>query len=92
MSALDKIISDVNQRRAFFNEFSKGPKREMMSHPLTSDDVESLCCYIESSLSPENLHCDGEISPQAAAQKKRQLDGAYEELCNRYACVRMLYV
>ena len=40
-----------------------------MTFPLTQNNVNSLAQSISSELSPENLHCDGEIS-NAEAQRK----------------------
>lgn len=41
-----------------------------LTQPLKSHDIDALYDSIECSLSPENLHCDGEISRQEAMDKR----------------------
>lgn len=47
---------------------------------LTQDIVDGLVAQIDNSLSPENLHCDGEISASQARAKYRKLTGALKEI------------
>lgn len=92
MSALDKIIKEINMWRDLTNQREGYTKKALMSHPLTSDDVEDVVRKLEGELSPENLHCDGEISPAQAQKKYNHFMAAYNELCDRYACVREMYI
>lgn len=41
--------------------------------PLTDDETEEVFDRLESAVSPENLHCDGEISNKAAERKLNYL-------------------
>ena len=47
--------------------------KEPMTFPLSQTDANNLMNKIAGELSPENLHCDGEISHAQARQKYRQL-------------------
>ena len=47
---------------------------------LTEEDANYLFEHIDCGLSPENLHCDGEISIAQARQKYRDYMGAVAEL------------
>jgi hypothetical protein len=44
-----------------------------VNFPLTQQDVEDLSNKLGGELSPENLHCDGEISPAQARKKYNYL-------------------
>ena len=47
---------------------------------MIHSEVDILVESIDCSLSPENLHCDGEISREQAQSKFRKLVGALKEL------------
>ena len=52
---------------------------------LSQADVEEIARNLDCDLSPENLHCDGEITVQEADRKYRFYSKVYEELnayCN----------
>lgn len=65
---------------------SKNLWRNMKGEPdlktdnLTPEDFESLFDSIENDLSPENLHCDGEISNAEANRKYKFLMSVNKEL------------
>lgn len=46
----------------------------------TDKEILSDMQRVECALSPENLHCDGEISHSAAAAKGRKLKAQWKEL------------
>jgi len=48
--------------------------------PMTSAEMETIRQKLECDLSPENLHCDGEISANQVRIKARMLNGAMSEL------------
>lgn len=73
MKALDVII----ERENLFRKYSK---QEPVTYPLKRDDVKDLMETIECALSPENLHCDGEISRTEANRKYKQLMSAWKQL------------
>ena len=78
MQTLKKFIDDNNRWIAFFNQAA-------MSFPLTQADADSLAKTLDCALSPENLHCDGEISNAEAQRKYRFYATVYKELeayCN----------
>ena len=78
MQNLNNFIQDNNRWIAFFNQAA-------MSFPLTQADVDSIAKTLDCNLSPENLHCDGEISNAEAQRKYRFLAQVCKELeayCN----------
>lgn len=53
------------------------------SKPLSltnAQDRKRIAEHIDSELSPENLHCDGEISPAEAQRKYRKLARVAQQL------------
>jgi hypothetical protein len=62
MKNLQAYIDQKNSWTRFFNA-------PAITFPLTQAEVNSIAGGLDSDLSPENLHCDGEIS-QAEAQRK----------------------
>ena len=78
MQTLKTFIQDNNRWIAFFNTAP-------MTFPLTQQDANELAKTLDCKLSPENLHCDGEISRAEAQRKYRFLATVYKELeayCN----------
>ena len=73
MQTLKQFIEDNNRWIAIFG-------KQGMTFPLTESDVADLARTIDSQLSPENLHCDGEISHAQAARKYQFLTTVAEEL------------
>jgi hypothetical protein len=63
MKNLTHYIDNRNQWNSFF------PSNKTITFPLTQKNVDGLARSLDGDLSPENLHCDGEIS-QAEAQRK----------------------
>jgi hypothetical protein len=55
-------------------------------------DRQAIADRIDSALSPENLHCDGEISSAEANRKYRFLTRAAEQLLKLDPTVRMYEV
>jgi hypothetical protein len=70
---LDQFIAQTNSWNAIF-----GSKE--YSYPLSQSDVDELASRIDSQLSPENLHCDGEASPQHVRVTYKRLTTAAREL------------
>ena len=78
MQTLTKFIQDNNRWIAIFGN-------PQMTFPLTQQDADELARTLDSKLSPENLHCDGEISNAQAQRKYRFLATVARELeayCN----------
>lgn len=65
MKALKEYIDRKNQWDSIFN------KTPTYTFPLTQNMVDDLCSSLDYDLSPENLHCDGEISAAEANRKYR---------------------
>jgi hypothetical protein len=63
MKNLTHYIDNRNQWNSFF------PSNKTITFPLSQKNVDGLARSLDGDLSPENLHCDGEIS-QAEAQRK----------------------
>ena len=66
MKNLTHYIDNRNTCKSFY------PSSKNITFPLDQKTVDDLARSLDSDLSPENLHCDGEIS-QAEAQRKIQL-------------------
>jgi len=63
MKNLTHYIDNRNHWNSFF------PSNKTITFPLSQKNVDDLARSLDGDLSPENLHCDGEIS-QAEAQRK----------------------
>ncbi len=75
--ALQSIIKQQNMFAKFQN------KSVMDIDTLTTDQANDLYETIDCGLSPENLHCDGEITRAQAQQKYNQYMQAIKELQKR---------
>jgi hypothetical protein len=73
MQNLNSFIDDMNRWGSFFNT----PE---IKFPLSQQQARDIASQLDSRLSPENLHCDGEISHAQAMQKYRFYATVYEEL------------
>ena len=82
MKNLQHYIDNRNQWNSFF------PNSKQITLPLDQKDVDDLARSLDSDCSPENLHCDGEIS-NAEAQRKYDYYGRViadlENYCAFYA-------
>ena len=82
MKNLQHFIDNRNQWNSFF------PNSKQITLPLDQKTVDDLARSLDGDLSPENLHCDGEIS-QREAQKKYNYYGRViadlENYCLFYA-------
>jgi hypothetical protein len=63
MKNLQNYIDNRNQWNSFF------PNSTSITFPLTQAQVDDLARSLDGDLSPENLHCDGEISATQAQNK-----------------------
>jgi hypothetical protein len=83
--SLQKQIDEMNW-------WSKAKGRpEMDINSLSDDDAQKIYIHIDTGLSPENLHCDGEISRSAAQAKYRKYMSAIKELNKRGFIARDCY-
>ena len=73
MKNLQNYIDQKNAWGKFFNS-------PAVTFPLTQANVDSLARSLDSDLSPENLHCDGEITQAQAMRKLRKLNRVCAEL------------
>ena len=73
MRNLQKFIDDQNMWGSFFNT----PE---IKFPLSQVQVNDLAKSLDAKLSPENLHCDGEISVTEANRKYNFYAKVYREL------------
>ena len=71
----------IDQKNAWGNIFN----RPGIKFPLSQSTVDGLARSLDGDLSPENLHCDGEIS-QRQAQAKYNFYGRVIRELDRY-CV-----
>lgn len=72
MFAIEKYVEQKNQWRKIFGE-------KPLSL-LNAKDRQAIADSLDCDLSPENLHCDGEISAAQARQKYNFLTRAASEL------------
>ena len=70
---LQEYVDQMNRWNAIFD-------RSAMTFPLSQSNANDLMNKIAGELSPENLHCDGEISPQQARKKYNYLMSVKAEL------------
>ena len=68
----------IEQRNRWMALFSK----DSIKFPLTQQSVDAIIDTLNSDLSPENLHCDGEISPAQAQAKYRFYKTVADELAD----------
>jgi hypothetical protein len=73
MRNLQKFIDDQNTWRALFNTAP-------VTFPLSQLHVNDIAKSLDSKLSPENLHCDGEISVAEANAKYNFYAKVYSDL------------
>ena len=73
MKNLQACIDDQNMWCSFFNT----PE---IKFPLSQTQANDLANSLDAKLSPENLHCDGEISPAEANAKYNFYAKVYKEL------------
>ena len=66
----------IEQQNSWNSIFGQAP----MQWPLSQSSVDSIAKSIDSGLSPENLHCDGEISAGQARKKYNQYQRVLKEL------------
>ncbi len=72
MKALNKFIADKNH----WNSFFKGEQYEIQ----TAQGRKRVAEMIDSSLSPENLTCDGELPRAEVNRRYKELTGAARDL------------
>ena len=63
---LEQFVDSTNRWGAIFGD-------KAIEFPLSQKDANKIMDSIAGQLSPENLHCDGEISHAQARQKYQQL-------------------
>ena len=73
MKNLQAYIDQKNTWGSFFNS-------PQINFPLSQTQVNDLAHSLDGDLSPENLHCDGEISRAEADRKYRFYATVYREL------------
>ena len=83
MKNLTHYIDNRNSWNSFF------PNSTTITFPLSQKNVDGLAGSLDADLSPENLHCDGEIS-QAEAQRKYRYYGRVIKDLEAYCASRGL--
>jgi len=73
-----KALQEVIDHQNFFAKLTN--KTEMDINSLSDTDANELYHSIDGHMSPENLHCDGEISIAQARTKARMYMGAVAQL------------
>jgi len=79
MRSLKRYIETRNHWNGIFGKGS-------ITFPLSQQNIQELAESLDSELSPENLHCDGEIShSEAMAKGNRLMNIVYdlEDYCNK---------
>jgi len=73
MKNLKAYVENQNRWNAIFGDTP-------LQLPLSQAGVTKIAKSIDAGLSPENLHCDGEISASEARKKYNQLTAVLKEL------------
>ena len=73
VNMLEQYVDQMNRWNSIFG-------KSEMAFPLTQSNANDLMNKIAGELSPENLHCDGEISPAQARTKAQYLNSVRLEL------------
>jgi hypothetical protein len=73
MKNLTAYVENQNRWNAIFGDTP-------LQLPLSQAGVTKIAKSIDAGLSPENLHCDGEISASEARKKYNQLTAVLKEL------------
>ena len=73
MTVLEQYVDSKNRWNAIFSI-------EAINFPLTQANANELMNMIGSELSPENLHCDGEASPNHVRNKLHELNLVSKQL------------
>lgn len=71
---LSTFVDKINLWDRHFNP------NDTITFPLDQAAVDRIIWYLETELSPENLHCDGEISHAEANRKHAYFMKVYREL------------
>ena len=74
MKNLQDYIDNRNSWNSFF------PGNTTITFPLSQKTVDDLARSLDGDLSPENLHCDGEISHAEADRKYRYYGRVIKDL------------
>mgnify|MGYP001138511939 CR=1 FL=1 len=74
-------LATIIERENMFRKWRE--EKPMDIDNLSKEDADSLYQSIDCGLSPENLHCDGEISRAQAQAKYNNYMGAVRELQKR---------
>jgi hypothetical protein len=77
-----KNLEQYLRRKNLFRSAKGEP--EMKVDALTPKDFDELWDDLECDLSPENLHCDGEISNAEAMKKQKFLQAVNKEITSLY--------
>ena len=72
-NTLNEYVEQMNRWNSIFGT-------DAMDFPLRQQNANDLMSKIAGELSPENLHCDGEISPAQARNKYNYLISVKAEL------------
>jgi hypothetical protein len=73
------LVDYVDQRSRWMAIFNSN---DAITFPLTQESFDSICSQLDGDLSPENLHCDGEISHSQAQAKYRFYKLVADELAD----------
>ena len=77
MARINKRFQEYIDRQNRWNLLLSG---RQIKFPLDQEDVNYLGNMLSGELSPENLHCDGEISRSQAQAKYRKLMNVVKDL------------
>jgi hypothetical protein len=73
MTVLEQYVDSKNRWNAIFSI-------EAIRFPLSQANANELMNMVASELSPENLHCDGEASPNQVRNKLHELNTVRTQL------------
>lgn len=83
---MKNIISYIEEENRMNKAFGGDDLYSPDPKELTAPQMEKIFADLAGKLSPECLHCDGEISYEEAMAKKALIDAQWAELEKLYGC------
>lgn len=80
LHTLEQYVAQYNSWNKIFDKSHV----DININNITQDQAHSLIMKLDSEMSPENLHCDGEITHAQAQDKYDHLMGVWQDLRHLY--------
>ena len=80
LHTLEQYVAQYNSWNRIFDKSHV----DININNITKDQAHSLVMRLDSEMSPENLHCDGELTPSQVQTKYDHLMGVWQDLRHLY--------